>query len=402
MKTETDLQREFGGAVEMRAARENESINGVSPRFVAVPQSEEAALSLVSFCGREKLAFVARGGATKLHIGAQLSRCDLIISTEKLNALHEHDEGNATVEVGSGIALRELDEVLRARGQYLPIEYSIASTLGGAVCSDFSGKIALKYGTPRDLVTGMHVALSDGRLVKSGGKVVKNVSGYDLNKLFIGSLGTLGLTTRVTIRLRPQDESGAICRAIFPTFADAETCAWKIFDGNFEPTFLQISSTRNEHKIEVRFDGVRASVEAQIARLGSLNASFQTENLDSSSRLTLPQETVSNVELRARLPLRLASQWIALAQENGATEAVWDCGLGIVRAVFDAVPNVEKLREAAQSFGGHLRIERAPLELLNPQNVWGASGDDFFLMQRLKHKFDMANVCAPGRFVGGL
>lgn len=385
------LSREFGDAVSFDAT-EN----------VATPQNEESAAQLVKWCGAQKIAFVARGGGNSSHIGAAFSRPPLTVSTQKLNTIHEHDEGNATVEVGSGITLRELDETLRARGQYVPIEYSNSSSLGGAVATDLTTSVALKYGTPRDLVTGLHVALSDGRLVKAGGKVVKNVSGYDLNKLFIGSFGTLGLITRVTIRLRPQDESGAICRAQFSRCDDAKTVAWQIFDGAFEPTSLRLSSTRNERFLEARFDGVRASVSAQIARLQSLNASFETENIDSSAPLILTEQTALPVQMRARLPLRLAPQWIEIATQNGATKTVWDCGLGSVRADFDAFPDLKLLRDEAEKRDGWLRLGRAPLEMLMTQNVWGENDDDFFLMQRLKAKFDAANVSAPGRFVGGL
>jgi len=396
------LQREFGEAVEVRAATQDEAVGGVSPSLVATPQSEEAAASLVTWCGRENRAFIAQGGGTKMILGAVPKRCDLLISTAKLNTIHEHDEGNATVEVGSGITLSALDETLRAQRQFVPIEYSIASTLGGAVAIDQTGSIALKYGTPRDLVVGLHVALSDGRLVKAGGKVVKNVSGYDLNKLFIGSLGTLGLITRVIIRLRPMDELGAICRATFARFEDAAKIAWQLFDGAFEPTSLRLSSTRNGHEIVVRFDGVRASVQSQTARLKNLNADFGCDELDDSARLMTPSENAFLVEARARLPLRLAPDWIAVAQTNGATQTVWDCGLGIVRASFDDVPDIAVLRQAAQTCGGHLRLERAPDEVCTWQNVRGETGDDFFLMQRLKAKFDPTDICAPGRFVGGL
>ena len=393
MKIELEtLRREFGDSVEVRDG---------AP-FVAVPQNEEVAANLVKWCGRENVAFVARGGGTQSHIGVLPERCDFIISTEKLNTIHEHDEGNATVEVGSGIRLRDLDETLRARRQFVPIEYSNASTLGGVVATDRTTSVALKYGMPRDLVTGTHVALSDGRLVKAGGKVVKNVSGYDLNKLFIGSLGTFGLVTRVTIRLRPQDESGAICRATFSGFDDAQKIAWQIFDGAFEPTSLRISSTGNAHEIVVRFDGVHASVEAQTARLKNLSAEFNIENLDDLSRLILLEETPSHVELRAHLPLRLVSEWLQIAQQNGATRTVWDCGLGIVRASFNDVPDIVRLRREAVKRDGFLIVERAPDEVRTPQNVWGETGADFFLMQRLKAKFDAANVCAPGRLVGGL
>ncbi len=397
-----DLQREFGEAVEVRAAMQDEAVGGVPPSLVATPQSEAATALLVAWCGRENWAFIARGGGTKMKLGAVPKCCDLLISTAKLNTIHEHDEGNATVEVGSGITLSALDGTLRAQRQFVPIEYSTASTLGGAVAINQTGSVALKYGTPRDLVVGLHVALSDGRLVKAGGKVVKNVSGYDLNKLFIGSLGTLGLTTRVTIRLRPMDELGAICNATFAHFEDAANLAWKIFDGAFEPTSLRLSSTGNGHQIHIRFDGVRASVQSQTARLQGFNTDFGCEDLDDSARLILSEETCAKVELRARLPLRLSPDWIAIAQANGATQTVWDCGLGIVRASFNDVPDIAVLREEAISRGGHLRLERAPDEVRTWQNVWGETGDDFFLMQRLKAKFDPTNVCAPGRFVGGL
>lgn len=387
------LRRAFGDAVVLD---ENARI--------ATPQNEETAAQLMKWCGQNDVALAARGGGNCSHIGAAFSRPVLTISAEKLATIHDHDEGNATVEVGAGISLCALDDAMRARRQFVPIEYSNSSTLGGAIATDFTGSVALKFGTPRDLVTGVQVALSDGRLVKAGGKVVKNVSGYDLNKLFIGSFGSLGLITRVTIRLRPQDEASAFYRATFSHFADASAVAWKIFDSAFEPTSLRVSSTRYaenmSHQLEVRFDGVRASVDAQIARLHEIG-DFGCENLD-ASRLVLPQHNAPNVELRARLPLRAAENWTQLAQENGASKTLWDCGLGMVRAEFDFVPDFANLRREAEARDGWMRLERAPHELLTAQNVWGQTGADFFLMQRLKAKFDAANVCAPGRFVGGL
>lgn len=389
------LSTEFGSAVTVEEAV---AIDGISPQCTAAPQTEEAAHELVQWCGQNKIAFIPSGGGTKLHIGARPANFDLLISTRHLNAVVEHDDGNATVQAQAGITLDVLNEAVGARQQFLPLDWETgsAASLGGVVTANHSGPTKLRYGAPRDLVVGLHASLSDGRKVKAGSKVVKNVSGYDLNKLFIGSLGTLGLLTQVTIRLRPHDARRESWEQAYASWAQAENAAQQIFNGLYEPAFLQIVAQGEEFLLQARFDGGEAAVKAQ---LDSLPAS--RENAHQSAIAT------GELELRAVTPITRAGIWAQAARQAGADQVWWDYGLGTVHAQFEQVPGnavdvVDDLRAQATKLEGSLVVERAPAELKSADLVWGAPRADFALMKMLKNSFDTANVCSPGRFIGGL
>ncbi len=393
MELKTKLSEQWGDALQVRDATPSEAIDGVQPQLVAAPANEEAAHELVAWCGRENLAFVPRGGGSKLHIGAAPQRCDLIISTENLNQIIEHDEGNATVCAGAGITLRELNRVVGQHNQFVPIEDEAQSTLGGIVATNYYSASRLKYTTPRDLVVGLNASLTDGRFVKAGSKVVKNVSGYDLMKIFTGSYGTLGLLTQVTIRLRPQNEASRTWQSTFLTLDDAVAAASTIHQGDFEPSTLRITAAKNTFIVESRFDGSIASLETQWQRLPQ------------SWEIPTAAEVVPDVEVRAILPIQSTLQWVQAAQAAGANQIFWDYGFGEVRVLWSAAKEssqVEQLRSAAEIMGGFLILERAPAEWKTPELVWGNKRSDWPLMQRLKDSYDAARVCSPGRFVGGL
>lgn len=390
------LQSEFGDAVSPRAASENDAVDDVQPQVIAVPRDEAAAQALVHFCGRENIAFVPRGGGTKLHIGAPPSRCDLIISTENLTQIFDHDEGNATVQAGAGISLYDLDQAVAKQNQFVPLAGSEtwAPTLGGTISSNYSAYTAAKYGTPRDLVTGLHAVLSDGRLVKAGSKVVKNVSGYDLNKLFVGSFGSLGFLTEITIRLRPNVSCRKIWEDAFMIYEEAEELALEILSGPFEPTLLCLEDRGGIYHLSAHFEGGISTVETQISRLPQP----QVKELNSIYKS-------GEWQLRAHLPVSVAQHWFFEVDNQKAGHIAWDCVSGVVRANYWKVPDrneILKLRAEAEKLGGFLIVEKAPVEVKTPELVWGKPRPDFALMKKLKQSFDAANVCAPGRFMGGL
>lgn len=379
MSLQTQLQTEFGAAIEWL---ENAT---------AAPRDEDAARALVTFCGRAKIAAMFVGNATKIEIGAPPSRLDLRISTRHLNQIFDHDAGNATVEAGAGISLRELNAAVSGAGQFVPLD-DAGGTLGGAVACNSFGPSRLKWGAPRDLVVGLHAALSDGRHIKGGAKVVKNVAGYDLPKLFVGSFGSLGLITRVTIRLRPNDAATSQWSERFDSLWELEKRANEILNGAFEPTSLRASWRGENWILRARFDGGQRAVAGQIA---ALPASSKVENAD---------ETDAQWRLRAQLPLTMAATWLRLARESDARCLDWDAGLGIAIAQFDECSTaiVGALRANSEDAGGWMRVERAPLEIKTPELVWGAPLGHVALMRALKKAYDSANVCAPGRLVGGI
>ena len=385
-----NLQTEFGDALEFLAPSDA-VVDGATPQAFVAPRDEECARALMRFCGREKLALIPIGNGTKLEIGAQPTRFDVGISTRHLNRIFDHDAGNATVEAGAGISLCALNEAVADARQFVPLDDD-GGTLGGAVACNAFGASKLKWGAPRDLVVGLHALPSDGRHVKGGAKVVKNVAGYDLPKLFIGSFGTLGLISRVTIRLRPRDAATADWCEAFDSLPELEKRAGEMANGPFEPTLLRARWTGEAWLLCARFQGGERAVAAQLKRLPATD--------DAPEMATMR----ATWQLRAQLPMMRAAHWLQSAQKSGANALDWDCGLGLARAGFaDCSPaSVAQLRELAERDGGYVRADRAPLQFKTPDLVWGAARADASLMRALKAAYDAANVCAPGRFFGKL
>ena len=390
MFVQDQLQTEFGDALEFLVP-DQFAVDGITPQIAVAPRDEDAARALVQFCGREKLALIAIGNASKIEIGAPPTRFDVAISTRHLNQIFDFDAGNATIEAGAGISLAALNAAVAHANQFVPLDDDDA-TLGGAVVCNAFGASKLKWGAPRDLVVGLQAMLSDGRHIKGGAKVVKNVAGYDLPKLFVGSFGSLGLISRVTIRLRAGDAATARWCARFDSLNELEKRANEIINGPFEPTLLRASWRGENWQLRAKFDGGQGAVAAQLKRLP---ASSQLDNWPA---------TKSDWQLRAQLPITRAANWLCVARRHAATALDWDAGLGIARADFaDCSPEiVAQLRALSEKNGGYLRVNRAPLEHKTPELIWGEPRADASLMRALKAAYDAANVCAPGRFVGGM
>ncbi len=388
------LHSEFGDAVTLGAPEPDATIDQRAPQVLAAPRDEASAAQLLQWCGAHQIAFVPAGGRTRLHIGAPPERYNLLISSAHLQQIHDHDEGNATVEAGSGIALEALDKTTRQRGQFVPLSANDArSTLGGAIALNQMGSWALKYGTARDLVTGVRMVLSDGRTVKGGGKVVKNVSGYDLPKLFIGSRGTLGFITRVTLRLRPVSP----CTRDYEIQDNAENIAelnQRVTNGAFDTVGVRARFDGQNWLWQARFEGSERAVQGQIAQLPAAS----TCDAPASTCDAFSAFHRCAIQLRAMLPRAVAFDWARNCAQNGAS-AVEINATGLVRLGFDKIESqaVETLRQSAREAHGWLLVERAPVEWKSASFVWGHSGGETSLTRDLKTKWDSADVCAVGR-----
>jgi len=208
-----------------RPAQPGDAVAGVMPRFAASPATIAEASDLLRAAAAHDLAVVPRGGSSKLGWGAPPRRCDLVVDTRAMDQVLEHAAGDLVVRVQAGVSLAQLGEVLAGAGQQLALDpppYSAPPTAGSAAASGWQGATVggvlatgaagprrLRYGTPRDLLIGITVIRADGTVAHSGGKVVKNVAGYDLGKLFTGSFGTLGLIVEAVFRLHPRPASAA-------------------------------------------------------------------------------------------------------------------------------------------------------------------------------------------------
>jgi glycolate oxidase FAD binding subunit len=200
------------GAVEHASASlAAHSADGKNPSLVCFPSTPEQVGSVLRICAEADAAVVPWGGGTSMILGNIPRRLDVVVGLEKLAQLIEHDDANLTATVQAGMTIGALQKILGQRRQFLPVDppQPLRATIGGIVAANVNGPRRMMYGGVRDLVVGMKVALATGERIKAGGKVVKNVAGYDLCKLFIGSLGTLGIITDVTLRMAPLPERAA-------------------------------------------------------------------------------------------------------------------------------------------------------------------------------------------------
>ncbi len=193
-----------------REAGAADAIDGVLPRLIVEPDSAEGLAAALAAASREGRATVLRGGGTKLGWGRVPTGVDLLLTTSRLNSLLVHRHGDLTATVGAGVTLATLNETLAEHGQWLPLDSAFDdATIGGILATNDAGPLRHRYGTPRDLLIGIRLALADGRIVKAGGNVVKNVAGYDLGKLVSGSFGCLAAIVDATFKLLPRPQASA-------------------------------------------------------------------------------------------------------------------------------------------------------------------------------------------------
>jgi FAD/FMN-containing dehydrogenase len=306
------------------------------------------------------------------------------------------------------------------------------ATLGGVVATGLGGAQAFGYGLPRSFVIGMRVVLADGRSIKAGGNVVKNVAGYDLCKLFSGSYGTLGLITELTFKLRPLPLE---TRTIIATGSLASLLAAgrAVVSGPLFPVavellsprmakHLKVSDRNGECALLVRFAGAARSVVSQTAQALKLVRSdrdSQARTLDEDEHLwanlaAVTQPVADNLSWRTSLR---PSDLVSFAGEVAALETdeashpslMWHAGMGDgrLRAIAcppvyhrEAVRALERLRQRAEALGGHLVVESAPIEIKNEFDAWGGFGSAAELMKRVKTELDPQNLLSPGRFEG--
>ncbi|GLW21482.1 FAD-linked oxidase [Microbispora amethystogenes] len=190
--------------VAVREAGDGDEVAGVRPRWVTLPESAEEIAAVLRACAAHDLAAVATGARTKLHWGAPPERCDVLVELSRMDRVLEHTPGDLVVRVQAGVTTEALADALAAENQELALDVPVpGTTVGGLLATGIAGPRAFRHGTARDLLIGITVVLADGTIARSGGKVVKNVAGYDLGKLFTGSYGTLGVIADATFRLRP-------------------------------------------------------------------------------------------------------------------------------------------------------------------------------------------------------
>jgi glycolate oxidase FAD binding subunit len=262
---------------DVTAAGDADIVAGARPGYVAAPASTAEAAALLAAAARLGLAVVARGSGSRQHWGSPPTRCDLVVDTRRLDHVIEHAAGDLVVQVQAGVALDDLAAVLATASQQLALDPSPSGatgtgTVGGVLATNSTGPLRFRFGAPRDLLIGITVVRPDGVIARSGGKVVKNVAGYDLGKLFAGSYGTLGLITEATFRLHPLPDVSTWLTLDLPDPESAAEVVHAISASPLWPSAVELSwpSAGAPLAVSVLLEGDAESVETRVARMRGL------------------------------------------------------------------------------------------------------------------------------------
>lgn len=396
-----------------RTGGEADAVDERVPAYVACPASVEEAAAAMRAAAERGLRVVPRGAGTRLDYGAPPRGCDLVIDTSNLDTLLEHAAGDLVCRVQAGMTLCGLRETLAPEGQHLALdEPAPGATVGGALATASSGPVRLRYGTPRDLVTGITVVRADGTVAHSGGKVVKNVAGYDLAKLFTGSYGTLGLIVEAAFRLHPLPAARGFVTGRAPDPAAAQTLVRAVLDSQLMPTALEVDRAGPGEPVDVAvaLEGSSGGVAARVREAARLLGT-DAEPADTPPPWWTPLEHGVQVKVTAEIATlaRVLEALEATGEEAGSPVAVrGSAGAGVLYAGLpgDATPAtvgrfLDALRPAVASCGGTAVVQRAPTAVRDSVDVWGPTGG-LGLMRAVKAQFDPDHRLCPGRFVGGI
>ena len=413
------------------AGSPSDAVDGINPKVVVTPSTSEQLCQLLSTANQEGLAVSPRGGGTQLSLGNRIDRLDIVTDLTALNQVVQHNAADLTLIVEAGITLASLREVLAAEGQFLPLDAPLpeCATIGGTLAAGVSGPLKWQYGSARDLVIGMKVAQPDGRITQSGGNVVKNVSGYDMARLHVGGLGTLGIITEVAFKLIPLPRHETTLIAHFDTADASFATALAIFNSGVMPialtVFNQPAASRllpdcgaeNMYSLAVKLGGRPRT----LSRMENETLSLVRENAAAVDRLDddagalwsgladfgyrEQDEAVMSARISV-LPDRLADTSGTLSHP-GQAAIVAQPGYGMMNAHwFDSgaelAAGILTARQAVHAVGGSLIVESAPLDVKDQIDVWDYTGDSLEIMRRLKEQYDPNGILNPNRFIGGI
>jgi glycolate oxidase FAD binding subunit len=433
-------------------------IGGRIPAVVVRPRASEEVAEIVKFAGAERLAIVPTGARTKLWMGMPPRQYDLALDMTQLDRVIAYDPGDLTLGVEAGTPLRKIAGVLAEHRQFLPLPapFTSLATIGGTIASGVDTPLRQFYGTARDYLLGTEFVTGAGLLAKSGGRVVKNVTGYDIHKLMVGALGTLGVITKINFRTFPLPGVTRAFVALFETARSALDLRHRVARSPLTPLTVEILSPRaaelfsgdvaaqiesapiprnlfsrshwtfttsfagNQKMLEryerdllqmaERSGATSASVLADADMTGALGRTreFIPIALASSAATTivkvvvLPSRLSESLEDTARAAETNSLPWAALVRGLGVIYLALlpsdgeESTLRLVRVATD------QILAKSSALGGNATIPWCPTEWKSGLRVWGLERGDLEQTRRLKNVFDPRGVLSPGRFMGGL
>ncbi len=447
----TDIQTDFaliagdGRALSEPEACAEFTVDGITPGCVLRPLTAEQVAEMLRCAAAHELAVIPCANITKLGIGAPPQRYDAALSLRDLNRTTYYEPDDLVVSVEPGMTFGALQQMLAERKLWLPLDPAGGehATIGGILAANSAGPLRLRYGGPRDIVLGMKIATAEGKIIKTGGRVVKNVAGYDLAKLLIGSYGTLGVIVEATFKLYPQVATRTTWAIEIESFTAAREFRRRLLASPLGPLRAavlnaearmemkscspeNVSNSRAVIWIEAggservigRYDkevgALAAQVDGGIRRVDCSEAEEVWNNIaDFGNGLVSKRQ--DSVVLRGALPISGGEEFLECAEQESQAEGlhvagILQVGVGIVEMGLRSIPNpepriaspasIEKLRRLAADFGGSLVVTHCPADLKSKIDVWGPVGDDFEVMRKLKAAWDPKSTLAPGRGVG--
>ncbi|MBH8565691.1 FAD-binding oxidoreductase [Nostoc sp. CENA67] len=387
------------------------------PSCIVYPRTTEQLAAVIAVSHRHNWRVLTCGSGSKLTWGGLAKGADVVVSTERINQLIEHAVGDLTVTVEAGMKFSHLQAILAASRQFLALDPTAAesATIGGIVATADTGSLRQRYGSVRDQLLGITFVRADGQIAKAGGRVVKNVAGYDLMKLFTGSYGTLGIISQVTFRVYPLPElSGTVVLTGTP---EAISQAAQTLRGSaLTPTQADLLATQLVSSLDLgqglgliaRFQSISESVKEQSNRL-----------LEVGEKLGLAGVIYWD-ENEANLWQRLQQQMHSPATESeisckigvlptAAVEILTQTKMGLIHIAsglgwlrFEEQNQVLAMRDRCEQNGGFLTVMEARIAVKQQIDVWGYKGNALQLMRGIKEEFDGKSILSPGRFVGGI
>lgn len=416
-----DLERELAHVIgweRLRIAGPDDAVLGVQPKWVVEPGSVEEAGRILALADHHGVKVAVRGGGTKLRWGNPPRSLDLILSTARLNRVLEHASGDLVARVEAGARLKDVQTALSGAGQWLALDPpEEGATIGGAIAANATGPRRLRYGSARDLLIGATYVLPNGTIAKAGGKVVKNVAGYDLCKLLTGSFGTLALLSEVTVRLHPLPPvSRTVLRSSNRgTPDDLFSVAGRIVHSHLTPTALDFAWNGSESMLAARFESIEPSVEAQTRAAMSLLNGEEIRVVEDAEEAELwspggalhPHVRPGAMQMKIGCTLTALPAVMRAVMAAGAAVPIHGhAGSGIVLAEFTGTETdasaIVTLRSEVERLGGYLVVLSAPDEIKRSVDSWGEVGGAQHLMSRVKARFDPNGTLNPGRFVAGI
>jgi len=398
------------------------TVDGLTASERVAPETPDDVASLLAEAAARQAAVVPFGGGSKLALGNPPQRYDISLSTEKLGGIIDYEPTDLVLSVGAGARFADVQAVLAEHGQSLPIDPPLAerSTIGGLIATAASGPRRLSVGSLRDLLIGISVAHPSGTVTKAGGMVVKNVTGFDLPRIYHGSLGTLGVIVSANFKVLPTPRAESTVIVSAASLHEALAAADRLRDSRIEPAALEVAWLGGGWVTAVRLAGREGTVAMLTSESQDLfgdlvevldqpaSVRWWCDYVDAQAGGDRPDEVVLRCAVRPRQSAQLATELHSLIAEHDLEPRYLavSVGLGTVvaRVGFpdsqDGAAQLRSLQERCLQLADHVTIVAAPPAWKKGLDVWGRTPETLDLMRALKTQFDPMRVINPGRFAG--